>query len=113
MPKTNFVDYVVQDLLAGVRGVRARAMFGGHGLYKEDQIFGIIVDDQLFFKVGDANRKDYEAAGSQPFTYQVRNRKKRTSMSYWEVPASVMDDREALAEWMERSVAVARRIRRS
>jgi len=101
MPKTDFVDYVVSDLLGEWEGVRARAMFGGYGLYKEDTIFGIIVDDVLYFKVGDANRKAYEAAGSRPFEYQAKGRAKPVRMSYWEVPAEVMDDRGEIRRWAE------------
>ncbi len=99
MPKTDFVDYVVSDLLGEWEGVRARAMFGGYGLYKDDVIFGIIVDDELYFKVGDANRKVYEAAGSRPFEYQAKGRSKPTQMSYWQVPADVMDDRGEIRRW--------------
>ena len=61
-----FREFVL-DQLAGVRGLRARAMFGGVGLYAEDVFFGILAADALFFKVDDTNRREYEAAGSSPF----------------------------------------------
>ncbi len=102
MPKTNFHDYVVKDLMAGIPGIHSRAMFGGFGLYKNGQIFGIIVDDEVYFKVGDANRKDYERKGSEPFTYKAKGNK-RVTMSYWHLPAEILDDGEVLAEWVERS----------
>ena len=102
MAKSHFVEYVVEDLLNGMDGVSARAMFGGHGIYREGVIFGIVVEDTLYFKVDETNRKDYEAAQSRPFTYQAKGRKK-VSISYWEVPAEILDDREALAEWAEHS----------
>ncbi len=101
MPKTDFIDYVVSDLLGEWKGVRARAMFGGYGLYKEDTIFGIIVDDVLYFKVGDANRKAYEAAGSRPFEYQAKGRAEPGRVSDWEGPAEVMDDHEEIQRWAE------------
>jgi len=102
MAKTDFVQYVVEDLMAEVKGVSARAMFGGHGIYRERTIFGIIVDDVLYFKVDDTNRKEYEAAQSRPFTYRAKGNKK-VSMSYWEVPAAILDDRDALAKWALKS----------
>ena len=68
--------------------VTAKRMFGGWGLYRERQIFAIIADDRLYFKVDEHNRPDYEAAGSQPFTYNAKG--KRAVMSYWLVPAHVL-----------------------
>ena len=105
--KSTFVDYVVSDLLADVRGVRARAMFGGHGIYQNDTMFAIIVDDELYYKVGDGNRRDFETHGSKPFTYKSKGRKPVT-MSYWNVPGEVLDDREILMEWTEKATSVAR-----
>ena len=106
MKKSSFVDYVTGDLLGGVSGVRSRAMFGGYGIYKGDTIFGIIVEDELYFKVGDLNRKDYEKARSEPFVYTAKG-SKRVAMSYWKLPAEVMDDSQTLTEWTEKAIRVA------
>ena len=38
-----FVEYVTQDLLSSLRGITARAMFGGFGIYKDYVMFGIVV----------------------------------------------------------------------
>ena len=104
--RSSFADYVVSDLLADVEGVRARAMFGGHGVYKGDLMFAIIVEDELYFKVGDANRKDFVAYKSEPFVYSSKG--KKVTMCYWKLPATVMDDREFLLEWTEKAVRAAR-----
>ena len=112
MPKNDFVEYVMKDLLSGVRGVTSRAMFGGHGIYKDGTIFGIVVDDELYFKVDETNRKKYEAAGSKPFTYDTKKRKKIV-MSYWEVPPDILEDREEIARWAEESCRISRRSRTS
>ena len=112
MMKSDFVDYVVYDLLSGVEGVSARAMFGGHGVYKDGIFFAVLAEDELYFKVDDANRRDYEKAGSEPFTYEVSGRKKPVVMSYWKVPADVLEDRQALARWAEKSFLVARKLKR-
>ena len=44
----DFVEYVL-DRLSSFGRMRARAMFGGHGIYKDDLIIGIIVDGELYF----------------------------------------------------------------
>ncbi len=104
--KSTFADYVVNDLLADVEGVRARAMFGGHGIYKDDTMFALIVDEELYYKVDDSNRRDFEAHGSEPFTYESKGRKLVT-LSYWKLPSEIMDDRKFLIEWTHKAVKVA------
>lgn len=107
MTKSTFIDYVTQDLLSNFKGVSARAMFGGYGLYRDGVIFGIIVDDTVYFKADETNRAEYEKRGSEAFTYAAKGGKK-VAMSYWEVPAEILDDREAIAEWAERSWKINR-----
>ena len=99
----SFREFVL-DELSGVRGVRARAMFGGVGLYAADVFFGIIAADTLYLKVDETNREDYELAGSHAF--QPYDDKPMT-MPYYNVPADVLEDRSTLARWATRAVAVA------
>ena len=99
----SFRDFVL-DQLAGMHSLRARAMFGGVGLYAEDVLFGILAADVLFLKVDDTNRREYEKAGSSPFKpYADR----AMTMSYYNVPIVVLEDAVALGEWAARAVAVA------
>lgn len=102
----SFHDYVIHDLFAGFPGIHSRAMFGGWGIYKDGIIFAIIADGALYFKVDETNRTDFEQRGSQPFVYSQGNHKS-TTMSYWLVPESVMDDKEDLRQWIERSVGIS------
>ena len=100
----SFREFVL-DQLAGVDGLRARAMFGGVGLYAEEVFFGIVAADVLFFKVDDTNRREYEAAGSSPFKpYADR----AMTMPYYNVPIVVLEDAVMLGEWAARAVAVAK-----
>jgi len=98
-----YLDYVI-DQLKAFGPVLAKRMFGGAGLYHQCAIFGLVTDDALFFKVNDGKRDEYEAAGSGPFrpfgTY---------AMSYYEVPADVMEDPEELAQWARRAVDAGRK----
>jgi DNA transformation protein len=102
----DFLAYVL-DQLAGLRGVSSRRMFGGVGLYCDEFFFGLIADDTLYLRVDDSNRGDFTARGAAPFRpYADRP---ELSMSYFETPASVLEDARQLAEWARRSVAVAQR----
>jgi len=96
-------DFVL-DLLAGLPGIRHRAMFGGVGLYADDLFFGILASDILYFKVDDSNRQDYESAGAQPFKpYADR----AMTMPYYAVPIEIMEDATTLVKWAKRAVGVA------
>lgn len=97
-----FVEYVTQDLLSSLRGITARAMFGGFGIYKDGVMFGIVVDGELYFKVDDTNKPEYEMAGSIPFTYETKGGKK-ISMSYWRVPPSALEHADELVRLTEKS----------
>jgi DNA transformation protein len=99
-----FLSYVLEQL-APLGGVTSRRMFGGAGLYCEGIFFGLIAGDVLYFKVGDENRADYETRGMQPFRPYADQ--PGTSMSYFEVPADVLEDREECAQWARRGLAAA------
>ncbi|HEY5616742.1 MAG TPA: TfoX/Sxy family protein [Vicinamibacterales bacterium] len=94
----------VLEQLAGVKSVRARAMFGGVGLYADDVFFGILAADTLYLKVDDSNRGQYEAEGMTAFQPYAG---KPMSMSYYQVPARVLEDGDALTAWARASVRVA------
>ncbi len=106
--KSGFLTYLLEDVLRDVEGVTARAMFGGYGLYKNGIVFGIIADDELYFKVDDENRADYEAHDSEPFTYEAK-KGKRIAMSYWKVPADILEDPNVLPKWIDASVQASKR----
>jgi len=81
--RDDFVEHVC-DLLAALGAVRAKAMFGGYGVYVDEIFCAIIASDTLYFKVDDGNRADYEALGHGPFKPFDG---KGMVMSYYEVPA--------------------------
>jgi len=96
-------DYVL-DQLRAVAPVTARAMFGGVGIYSRGLFFALIADDVLYFKVDAATRKAFEARGSRAFNPFGKGR-----MNYYELPEDILEDADALREWMRASLAVARR----
>lgn len=98
-----FRAYVLEQL-ACLGGISARGMFGGVGIYLNDVFFALISNDALYFKVDESNRADYEAAGMGPFK-PYRN--KKTTMPYYEVPVSVLEDVDHLTAWARKAYAVA------
>jgi DNA transformation protein len=99
-----YLDYVL-DQLKPLGPVQSRRMFGGAGVYLDGVIFAIIADDVLYLKVNEANRPDYEAAGMGPFQPYGDS---SFVMSYYEVPAEVLEDVEQLVLWARKALAAAR-----
>lgn len=111
MPVTQpYIDYI-QDLLGGLGSIRIKKMFGGAGVYCDELYFAILADDELYFKVDDGNRADYEALGLKPFTFTMKNGRTET-MSYYPLPADVLEDEEKLGEWAGKALDAARRGKR-
>jgi DNA transformation protein len=100
----SYKTYVVEQLEAAGR-ISAKAMFGGVGLYCEGLFFGLIAGDTLYLKADDSNRGDFESAGSRPFQPFGEG---SYSMSYYEVPPDVLEDRTLIGVWARKSMAVAR-----
>jgi DNA transformation protein and related proteins len=100
-----FLDHVA-DQLRGFGPIAIRRMFSGAGLFRSDLMFGLVAGDVLHFKVNDANRPAYLAAGAKPFTYRRLGGPAHLT-SYYEVPAEILDDADALAEWARAAWAAA------
>jgi DNA transformation protein len=94
--------------LAPLGAFRARAMFGGHGLYLDDLMFGLIAEDRLFLKLDEESRPAFDRAGSEPFVYSTKDGR-RTSTSYWLCPPAALQDPVKLRAWVARGHAAAKR----
>ena len=107
MPKKlpEILIHFLEDCLEGDPRFRYKSMFGGYGVYKYDKIFAIFTDGQLFFKVGENNIQDYKSYWKQPFQY-TKKWGKVCSLCYYEVPEEILEEREVLMEWIEKSVEV-------
>ena len=104
MPDDSFKEFVL-DHLSALPEVRARAMFGAHGLYSGDHFFGILDEGRLFFKTDAQSQADYAARGMGPFTYESNG--KVMTMSYHEVPPDVLEQPQDLVEWARKAIRIA------
>jgi DNA transformation protein len=105
-----YLEYIMNDVLGHIEDLRGRRMFGGYGIYKGNLMCALIVQDVLYFKVDDTNRPDYESAGMGPFVYE--SKRGTSTMQYWQVPEEVMEDREQVEAWLNRSWEAAKRAKR-
>lgn len=98
----SYRDYVLGEL-GKVTAVRARAMFGGYGIYADDVMFGLISsDDVLYLKIDDTSRAKYEALEMPQFM----------TMPYFQLPIDILEDDEQLAAWVKTAVSVAIRTKK-
>jgi DNA transformation protein len=97
------------ELLAPLGAVRARRMFGGHGLYCDDLFFALIASDRLYLKADAQSQPAFKSAGSEPFAYEARGR--FTATSYWAVPAEAMESAAQMQPWARLALAAALRAR--
>ena len=88
------------DRLSELGETTSRPMFGGHGIYWRDVIFGMAFEDRLYFKVDDRTKGDYVSRGMPPF----RPNQRQTLTSYFEVPPEILADREALLSWAKEAM---------
>ena len=106
-PGDSFTAFVI-DQLRGLGPVEARRMFGGEGLYWNGQIFGLIDEGRLYFRVAESTRPKYQALKSRPFEPwpgHVMN-------GYYEVPAEILEDLDEAAAWAREAWALPRTRRR-
>ena len=94
MSDASFLDYVLEQL-ADAGPLKARPMFGGHGLYLGASFFGIVHKGALYFRTDEVSGAAYKKAGSRPFNPKGAQELHR----YYEVPADVLEDAALLLAW--------------
>lgn len=103
---TEFIAHIL-ELLEGHYSANARRMFGGHGIFRDGLMFGLVSNDTLFLKVDDENRDDFVQRDLEAFTYQKKV--KQTSLSYYQVPEECLEGAEEMITWSDKAFAAALR----
>jgi len=102
----SYRTFVLEQIARVAPRIRGKSMFGGVGLYSGDHFFALIDDDALFFKVDDTTRPDFIAARMKPWS-PFEDGKEATG--YYELPAELLEDPDAMKPWVEKAIAVAAR----
>jgi DNA transformation protein len=101
-----FVTYVV-DLMQSVGPVYAKGMFGGHGIFLEGLMFGLIADGMLYLKVDKQTENEFSARELAAFTYHKKGKEFR--MSYYQAPEEALEDGEEMNYWANKAYGAATR----
>ena len=81
-------------------------MFGGAGLFRENLMFALIVDETLYFKTDDNNRADFEDEGLEAFSYDTK-KGERTINGLMRAPERCLDDSDEMLPWAQKPFAAA------
>lgn len=85
--------------LGAIEGISMKRMFGGHGVFHEGKMFGIVDSrGNYFFKVDETNKVDFELKGSV----------KHSRMPYYEVPAQIFDYQDELVKWARKAIEASK-----
>ena len=108
MPASNeereFASYVV-ELMQSLGPVRAKAMFGGYGIFLDGLMFGLVVDGVLYLKADNETEKEFKARGLEPFTY--RKKGKEFKIAYYQAPEEALEDDEEMTSWAAQAYSTA------
>jgi len=106
--QNEFVDYLL-ELLRSFGHVTSRAMFGGHGIYKDGLIFGLVIDEAFYLKVDDVNRGEFDERGLRPFVYHSKSKGKEVSLGYYQCPEEALESAAVMQDWARSGYAAALR----
>jgi len=96
------------DAMSAIEPTTARAMFGGYGYYSEGgPMYALFAVDQVYFKVDDLNRSEFEDVGGGPFVWMGGDQP--MMMQYYSVPESVWVNSAELTKWMKSGQGAADR----
>lgn len=105
----DYIEYL-KEVLSPLGEITSRAMFGGHGIYHDGLMFGLVADETLYLKVDKENKADFEAEDLGPFMYEKNG--KPMPMSYFMAPEAIYDDPDAAKHWAQLAYDAALRNRK-
>ncbi|MEO1200901.1 MAG: TfoX/Sxy family protein [Pseudomonadota bacterium] len=97
----------IEDAFSAFGPVTIRKMFGGTGIYAGGVMFALEAFGELYLKADDVLEPAFEALGAEQFVYDAKGKPMR--MSYWRLPADMIEDRDAFAEQARLALAAAHR----
>ena len=101
-----FVSYVL-ELMQSIGPVRAKHMFGGHGIFLDDLMFALIADEILYLKADKETENEFKAKGLDAFTYNKKD--KTLSLSYFQAPEEALEDIDEMKMWANKAYSSALR----
>ncbi len=87
------------EKLAPIGGVTSKKMFGGHGIFHDSKMFGLIDSKgQCFIKADASTIRYFESTGAS----------KHSKMPYYNIPVSLLDDLDTLHKVVKEAIAISK-----
>jgi DNA transformation protein and related proteins len=102
--KDNLASYVVEQL-SFLGRISARSIFGATGIFLEERLLGIVLNDTVYLHTGPSNRDDYVSRGMPQFKPYPNAFDLTTD--HHRVPPDVLADEAQLRSWGERALKAA------
>ena len=101
-----FVNYL-HEVFKAFGPIHTRRMFGGHGVFHEGLMFGLVADGVLYLKADTEIEGVFSERGLERFEYTKNG--KPMKMSYFMAPEEIYEDPSVASEWAALSYGAARR----
>ena len=102
--KSELANYVEEQL--GFLGrISTKSIFGGIGIFVDERLLGIVMDDKLYLHTDATNLGVYQERGMQQFKPYPNAFDLTTD--HHQVPAEIVDDPKQLKVWGEQALAAA------
>lgn len=102
--QSSLVSYVTEQL-AFLGKISNRSIFGGMGIFVDDRLLGIVINDRLFLHTDTSNRDDYISRGMMQFKPYPNAFDLTTD--HHQVPEDVIADPQHLKAWGKRALVAA------
>ena len=103
---SGFTDHL-HEVFGAFGRIETRRMFGGHGVWHQGLMIGLVFGNTLYLKVDDQTRGQFEALGLGPFEYSRKG--KTVALSYCRVPQEMLESPAEAVAWARLAFAAALR----
>jgi DNA transformation protein and related proteins len=101
---TSLVSYVVAQL-AFLGRISSRGIFGGVGIFIDERLLAIVINDAVYLHTGEGNLNDYLSRGMPQFKPYPNAFDLTTD--HHRAPVDVVEDPAQLKVWGERALTAA------
>jgi DNA transformation protein len=102
--KSELANYV-EEQLAFLGRISTKSIFGGIGIFVDERLLGIVMDDKVYLHTDASNLRAYQDRGMPPFKPYPNAFDLTTD--HHQVPREIVDDPALLKQWGERALAAA------
>ena len=93
-------------LFEALGNIKSRSMFGGFGLFADETMFALVVNNQLHIRADQQTSSDFETQGLKPYVYKKRGFPVVTK--YYAISDDLWDTTDRLIEVAKQSLETAK-----